>query len=542
MFKHFFQRKSPSNAVREESLTDNPTRTDEGELPRRISLWQLTLMGVGTTLGTGIFFALAETVPLAGPGVLLSFLLAAMTAGLTALCYAEVSTALPVSGSSYTFTYVTMGEGIAVMVGACLILEWGIAGAAVAVGWSSYLNELIELVSGFQIPALWRQSPFQSHVTGLQWGGEGHLNLPAAVLVWLCVVILLRGSTESAKLNACLTLTKLLVLLLFIGMSLQVFTRVHFHPFMPHGFEGIGSAAAIIFFSFVGLDAVVNASEEVINPQRNIPIAMIMALLVVTTIYVLVAFSSLGVQPAEAFVGRQAGLTAILQQATGNKLSSVVLALGAVVSIFSVTLISLFGQARIYFAMARDGMMPSTFKHLHPQTFCPTHATLLSAAVVTPLAAFLPSHVLWGLVSMGTLVVFLAVAVALIILREQSKRSTGHQTSTASKVFRVPGYPVTPLLSIASCVYLLSNLSVVVYVLFALWMALALLFYFLYARHGTAREREPQTQRQHRRQHHHQQHPIGAQLTAAPQSETDPSLQADQTSSSCFEPLDPKHP
>jgi APA family basic amino acid/polyamine antiporter len=486
MFKHFFQKKNQSNDAGNLPIT-NDHNVPPGQLPRRLSLWQLTLMGVGTTLGTGIFFALAETVPLAGPGVLLSFLVAAITAGLTALCYAEVSTALPVSGSSYTFTYVTMGEGMAVMIGACLILEWGIAAAAVAVGWSSYLYELIQLVTGFQIPSLWRLSPFQSDVAGLHWGGAGYLNVPAVVLVWLCVVILLRGSHDSAKLNACLTLTKLLVLLLFIAMSLQVFKRVHFYPFMPNGFEGVSSAAAIIFFSYVGLDAVVNASEEAINPQRNIPLAMIMALLVVTTIYVLVAFSSFGVQPAEAFVGRQAGLTAILQQATGNKFSSVALAFGAVASIFSVTLIALFGQARVYFAMARDGMMPAPLKRIDPKTFCPARATLLSAVVVTPLAAFLPSHVLWGLVSMGTLMAFLAVAVALMILRKQNKRSTAN---LPSKVFRVPGYPMTPLLSIASCIYLISNLSAVVYGLFSIWMALALLFYFFYARHGTVRARE----------------------------------------------------
>ncbi|MFO7747588.1 MAG: amino acid permease, partial [Orrella sp.] len=196
MFKQFFQRKtypveplsgSAINADVCGHKTDTGRQSahasandgihdsthDSATLPRSLSLWQLTLMGVGSTLGTGIFFALAETVPLAGPGVVLSFLLAAFTAGLTALCYAEVSTALPISGSSYTFTYVTMGEGLAVLVGACLILEWGIAGAAVAVGWSSYLNELIALLSGWQIPELWRESPFQTNVQGLHWGGSG---------------------------------------------------------------------------------------------------------------------------------------------------------------------------------------------------------------------------------------------------------------------------------------------------------------------------------------------------------------------------------
>lgn len=485
MFAHFFHKKNfPTFCTTStDSNTESNAATD-APLPRSLSLWQLMLMGVGSTLGTGIFFAMAETVPLAGPSVVLSFFLAAMTAGLTALCYAEVSTALPVSGSSYTFTYVTMGEGIAVLIGACLILEWGIAGAAVAVGWSSYLNELIGLVSGHEIPTFLRESPFQKNVNGLKWGGGGAVNLPAVLLVWMCAMLLLRGSRESAKLNATLTLTKLVVLLLFVAMSLRVFNRMHFEPFMPHGFEGVGSAAAIIFFSFVGLDAVVNASEEVINPQRNIPLAMLLALLVVTAVYVLVAFSSLGVQPAAAFVGRGASLTTILHQATGSRLSSLLLALGAVVSIFSVTLVSLFGQARIYFAMARDGMLPAALKHVNPHTFCPSRGTLLSAAMVSPLAAFLPSHVLWGLVSLGTLVVFLAVAISLMLLRrQQPNRAPG---------FRVPAYPLTPLASIAACLYLIMNLSATVYGIFAVWITLALLFYIGYARHGTARERQHQ--------------------------------------------------
>ncbi|MFO7747834.1 MAG: amino acid permease, partial [Orrella sp.] len=191
------------------------------------------------------------------------------------------------------------------------------------------------------------------------------------------------------------------------------------------------------------------------------------------------------VQPAAAFVGRDAALTAILQQATGSKMSSILLALGAGVSIFSVTLVSLFGQARIYFAMARDGILPAALKRVDPHTFCPRRGTLLSAAVVSPLAGFLPSHVLWGLVSMGTLAVFLAVAVSLILLRQQQAKQ-GQQ----SRGCRVPGYPITPLLSVTACLYLISNLNATVYGFFAAWVALALLFYFIYARHGAAAQRQ----------------------------------------------------
>jgi len=475
LFHHLFHRFLSTRFFHKKSMSPQTRNA----LPRRLTGWQLTLMGVGSTLGTGIFFVLAETVPLAGPGVVLAFVIAAITAGLTALCYAEVACALPVSGSSYTFTYVTLGEGMAVLVAACLVLEWGIASAAVAVGWSAYLNELIGLVAGEHLPKTLSQSPFISHAPGLTAGSGGYVNLPAVVLVWLCTLLLLQGSQTSARLNAVLTVMKLVVLMLFVMMTLQVFNHQHFKPFLPFGLEGVSAASAIVFFSFVGLDSVVNASEEVINPSRNIPLAIGAALLIVSTVYVLVTIASVGVQPMAAFVGRAAGLTAILHKATGAAWSSVALAIGALVSIFSVTLVALYGQARIYFAMARDGLLPQRLSHVHRTTQCPRNGTLLSALMVSPLAGFLPSHVLWGLVSMGTLVAFMAVAISLMVLRHRQARAGVKPTG-----FRVPAYPLIPLASLAACLYLTLHLDSVVYAIFALWMALSLAAYAMYTRYG----------------------------------------------------------
>lgn len=470
MFYRFFYKKSLPR-----SCANPSTEPTTQQLPRTIGLAQLTLIGVGSTLGTGIFFAMAETVPLAGPAVIVSFLLAALTAGLTALCYAEVSSALPVSGASYTFTYVTMGEGAAVMVAACLLLEWGIAGAAVAVGWSAYLNQLIEMITGFGIPEAWREPPFLKNVEGLHIGGAGVVNLPAIFVVCACTLLLLRGSRESARLNALLTVTKVSILLLFVGMSLTVFRAEHFAPFMPFGVSGVSTAAAIIFFSFVGLDSVVNASEEAINPQRNIPLAIAAALLIVTGVYVLVAVSSLGVQAYDQFIGASGALPAILLKATQNHATSILLASGAVISIFSVTFLTLFGQARIYFAMARDGLLPQRLARLDTRTSCPRGGTILAGLAIAPLAGFLPSHVLWAMVSLGTLMVFIAVAISLILLRQ-----SGHSVNG----FRVPFYPATPIISIAACIYLIANLSGTVFTLFALWITLALLFYAAFGQRG----------------------------------------------------------
>ena len=443
-------------------------------LPRTINLPQLTLIGIGSTLGTGIFFVMAETAPLAGPAVIIAFVLAALTAGLTALCYAEVATRLPVAGSSYTFTYVTLGEGTAVVVAACLLLEWGIAGAAVAVGWSNYLNQFVELLTGTPIPEMWRTPPLTLQDGELVLNPHGYINLPAVFVVGLCTLLLLRGAKDSARLNALLTMTKVSILLLFVAMSFSVFQAKHFAPFMPFGITGVSSAAAIIFFSFVGLDAIVNASEEAVNPQRNIPLSIIAALLGVTLVYILVATASLGVQPHQAFTEGRGGLAHILFQATESRLNSIVLAVGAIISIFSVTLMTLFGQARIYFAMARDGLLPEALTQIDTKRQCPRRVTLLAGFAIMPIAACLQSQILWSAVSLGTLIVFIVVCVALIMLRQ-----TG-EPSSASQHFRVPGYPVTPLLSIVASLYLIAHLGAAVFALLACWLSFALAFYFLY--------------------------------------------------------------
>lgn len=451
-----------------------PGDTPSSGLLRNITLFQLTLMGVGSTLGTGIFFALAETVPIAGPAVVILFVLAGIVAALTALCYAEVSSSLPVSGSSYTFTYMTLGQGAAMVVAACLLLEWGIAGAAVAVGWSSYLNDFIFITSGYEIPSSIQASPFIEGPEGWTLSGESYINLPAVALIWMCTILLLKGSKESALVNAILTMCKLSVLILFVVLSFSAFDRQNFVPFMPTGMEGVGAAAAIVFFSFIGLDAVVNASEEAINPRRNIPLAIIAALGVVTSVYVVVSVSSLGVQPASDFHGHDGSLTTILQKATHAPWLGGVLAAGAVLSIFSVTLVCLYGQSRIFFAMARDKMIPEALCQIDAKTGSPRSGILLAAMMVTPLAAIVPSHLLWSMVSMGTLVTFIAVAIALMVLRSHFKRkSEGYQT---------PWYPLVPLLSIGCCLYLLFYLQDSVYQLFGAWLVLVMAFYFLYSR------------------------------------------------------------
>src|ERR1700728_1761255 len=250
-------------------------------LKRGIGTFELTMFGVGSTVGTGIFFVLSQAVPEAGPSVIVSFIIAGIAAGLAALCYAELASAVPVSGSSYSYAYATLGEAVAMGVAACLLLEYGVATAAVAVGWSGYVNKLLSNIFGIEIPHALSAAPWDSDPG---WG-----NLPAIFLISMCAVLVIRGASESARVNAIMVVIKLGVLAMFVVIALTAFDTNEFKDFAPFGVAGIGSAAGTIFFSFIGLDAVSTAGEEVKDPQKTMPRALIAALLIVTGVYVLVA-------------------------------------------------------------------------------------------------------------------------------------------------------------------------------------------------------------------------------------------------------------
>jgi basic amino acid/polyamine antiporter, APA family len=456
-----FLRRKPVGVMAEETGAD----TEGGELKRTITLFQLSLFGIGATIGTGIFIVLTEAVPIAGPAVVFSFVFAGVVAGLTAICYAELASAVPVSGSSYSYAYATMGEGIAMIVAACLLLEYGVSAAAVAVGWSQYLNELLDNLFGFTIPESISNAP----------EADGVINLPAIVLIVLCAALLMRGASESAKVNAVMVLIKIGVLVLFIAVGLTGWSSDNLSDFTPFGVNGITSAAGIIFFSYIGLDAVSTAGEEVHNPRRNLPLAIITALIVVTSIYLLVALVAVAAQPLGDFEGQEAGLSAILESVTGSSWPASVLAAGAVISIFSVTLVVIYGQTRILFAMARDGMIPPFFHRLNPRTLTPVPATIVVAILISLLAGLLPINFLAEMTSIGTLVAFLIVSIGVMVLRRTAP--------DLPRGFRVPLYPIVPLASIAGCIWIIQDLrAVTIYVFFG-WSAVALVWYFFYGRH-----------------------------------------------------------
>jgi basic amino acid/polyamine antiporter, APA family len=453
-------RRKPVKAMTAETGADS----DAGELPRTIGLFQLTLFGVGATIGTGIFIVLTQAVPVAGPAVVWSFVIAGLVAGFTAICYAELASAVPVSGSSYSYAYTTLGEGVAMIVAACLLLEYGVSAAAVAVGWSQYLNELLHNLFGFTIPHALSEAPEQG----------GVFNLPAVVLVGMCTALLIRGASESAKVNAVMVLIKVSVLVMFVVLGIQGWSSDNLAHFAPFGVSGITSAAGIIFFSFIGLDAVSTAGEEVKNPRRNMPLAIIFALLIVTALYVAVAIVGVAAQPFKEFAGQEAGLAAILEKVTGSTWPATVLAAGAVISIFSVTLVVIYGQSRILFAMGRDGMIPPIFHRVSKRTLTPVPATLISATVIALLAGVIPINFLAEMTSIGTLVAFLVVSIGVMVLRRTAPN--------LRRGFKVPGYPLTPLLSIAGCLWIIKDLRTVTILVFVIWASVALVWYFLYGR------------------------------------------------------------
>ncbi|POM22308.1 putative amino acid permease YhdG [Actinomadura rubteroloni] len=446
-----------------------------GELKRTMSPLQLTLFSVGATLGTGIFVVLGEAVPLAGPAVVVAFLLAAVTALFSALSYAELAGTIPLSGSSYSYSYATLGELVAWVSGWCLMLEYAVSVSAVAVGWGQYLNDLFDQGFGYTLPAAISSPP-----------GEGGLvNVPAVVIVVLSALLLLRGTSESATVNVVMVFLKTGVLLFFCAVAFTAFRSGNVKPFAPLGFAGVSAAGSKVFFSYIGFDAASTAGEEARNPRRDLPLAIVASLAIVTALYVLVALAAVGAMPLSAFKesGGEASLATVLERATHATWPSVVLSLGAVIAIASVVLTVMYGQTRILFAMSRDGLIPPIFQRVHPRSRVPVANTVIVAGFIAVLGAAVPLGRLTDATSIGTLFAFAMVNVGVIVLRRTRP--------DMPRGFRTPFFPVTPLLGVAFCGYLMVKLSGVTWVVFSLWTLGGLVAYFLYGRRHSRLNSDP---------------------------------------------------
>ena len=331
-------------------VQDLTTETHESghELKRSVTGLQLTAMGVGAIIGTGIFVVIGEGAGIAGPAVILSFVLAAVACTFSALSYAELASSIPVSGSAYTYTYATLGEIVAWIIGWDLILEYGVSVAAVAVGWGGNLNAFLDAAFGVALPDAISKSPEDG----------GVFNLPAVFIVLAITLLLVRGVRESARANLVMVVVKLVVLTFFIVVALANFSTGNFTPFAPDGFDGVTAAAAIIFFAYIGFDAVSTGSEEARNPAKDLPFAIIGSLVICTIFYILTAVGAIGIATPAQLEASDAPLAAALDEGAGIRWAAWVLALGALVAITSVVLVIFYGQTRIFFAMCRDGLLP----------------------------------------------------------------------------------------------------------------------------------------------------------------------------------------
>ncbi|MER6683183.1 amino acid permease [Streptomyces olivaceoviridis] len=433
-----------------------------GQLRRSLGLWQLTMISIGATLGTGIFVVLGDAVPKAGPAVTLAFVIAGLTALFSALSYAELAGSIPVAGSSYSYAYATMGELVAWVCGWCLVLEYGVSVAAVAVGWGEYLNELLDGTIGVTIPAALSSAP----------GEGGVINLPALVVVLLAMVLLLGGARESARANTIMVCVKIAALVLFCAIGVMGFKSGNYADFMPLGITGVSAAGATLFFSYIGFDAASTAGEEAKDPKRDLPRAIMLSLIIVTALYVLVAAVAVGAWNWKKFDGSEAALAGIMNDVSGQTFWGTLLALGAVISIASVVLTVLYGQTRILFAMARDGLVPKALGRIHPKTGAPRLNTVIVSLFCGALAALIPLGKLVDATSIGTLFAFGLVNMAVIVLRVRRPE--------LERAFRVPFGPVLPVLGFLFCAYNMFSLDTVTWVVFGCWMAAGLVFYFLY--------------------------------------------------------------
>lgn len=434
-----------------------------GRLRRSLGVLQLTMISVGATLGTGILVILGDAVPVAGPAIWVSFVLAGITALLSAVSYAEMAGMVPVSGSSYSYSYATLGEGVAWVCGWCLVLEYAVSAAAVGVGAGQYVNQTLAIF-GLQLPAALAGGP----------GEGGILNLPALLTVLLATILLARGARESAIANTVMVLVKTGILVFFSVVAFTAFDAGNFEPLLPMGAAGMTAAASMVFFSYIGFDAASTAGEEAVNPQRDLPRAIMIAMGIVTAVYVLVAVAAIGARHWEWFETTEAALVQIVAEITAQRWLVLAFAGASVIATVSVVLTTLYGQTRVLLTMGRDGLVPRLFARVSPRTRTPLAGTWITGAVVAFTAAMIPLGTLAEATSIGTLFAFALVGVAVIYLRRNRPE--------APRTFRVPFFPATPLLGIAACLFLMFNLDWRTWAVFGLWMLVGAALYLGYGR------------------------------------------------------------
>jgi APA family basic amino acid/polyamine antiporter len=453
---------------------------ESNTLRRALGPLNLTTLGIGSIIGTGIFVLTGTAASQnAGPSLILSMIIAGVGCGFAGLCYAEFAAMIPVAGSAYTYAYATMGEFLAWIIGWDLILEYALATSTVAVGWSGYFSSLLA-DWGLRIP------PALSVARGATVTGadgaviHGIFNLPAALIVLVVAALLIIGIRQSANTNTVLVVIKSMVLVIFVVAGAAYVNRDNLTPFIPpntgtfghFGWSGILRGAGVMFFAYIGFDAVSTAAQEAKNPQRDMPIGILVSLALCTVLYIAVALVLVGIVPYTKL--NVADPLAVGIDATGLKWFSPVLKVSALFGMFSTMLVTLIGQTRIFFSMSRDGLLPALFQRVHPSYRTPYISTALTGTIVAIAAGLLPITVLGVLVSMGTLLAFVLVCIGILILRKTSPE--------IERPFRTPALPWVPILGALFCLAQMASLPIQTWERLVIWLAIGLVIYFAYGR------------------------------------------------------------
>jgi len=460
-----------SNLLRTKSIEQLVGDVEKGTkaLKRTLSALDLTLLGIGAIIGTGIFVLTGTAAAnQAGPAIVLSYTIAGLACGFAALCYAEFSAMIPISGSAYTYAYATLGEVFAWMIGWDLILEYAVGSMTVAVGWSGYFQRILAGF-GLHLPAWMSAAPDPSAGT--------LVNIPAMLIVLGIMVLLVIGVRESARFNATMVAVKLAAVAFFILIGVTYVKPENWSPFMPYGFSGVMTGAAVVFFAYIGFDAVSTTAEEAKNPSRDLPIGIISSLIICTLLYLIVAGILTGIVPVVQYKADQQFLNAPVGYALAviNKdWAAGLVSAGAVAGITSVLLVMLMSQPRIFFAMSRDQLLPAGVSRVHPRFRTPYITTIITCVIVAAVAGFVPINILGEMTSIGTLFAFVVVSLAVIVLRIRRPE--------ARRPFRVPGGHVIPVLGVLACVYLMVSLSVMTWVRFLGWLDIGMIIYWFYGR------------------------------------------------------------
>jgi APA family basic amino acid/polyamine antiporter len=472
MFSSLFKTKSIQSILKEE---------EKGELKKSLTALNLILLGIGAIIGAGIFsltgLAAANN---AGPAVTISFMIAGLGCAFAGLCYAEFASMLPIAGSAYTYSYATLGEFVAWIIGWDLILEYAVGAATVAISWSRYLIKLLEKLGVEKVPYQWMMSPFEdTMVKGVSVNGI--INLPAIFITCLMSLILIRGINESAKLNNVIVVLKITVVIAFIILGWSYMNPANHADYIPantgafenFGWTGVMTGAAVVFFSFIGFDAVSTAAQEAKNPQRDMPIGILGSRVICTILYVLFSYVMTGLESYKLFKN-EAAPVALAIAATPYSFFQELIIIAILAGYTSVIMVLLMGQSRVFFSMSKDGLVPAIFSEVHPKFKTPWKSNILFAVLVSLFAGLVPVSVVGEMTSIGTLFAFVLVCIGVLVLRKKQPN--------APRAFRTPWVPFVPVMGIIVCLYLMYALPIDTWIRLFVWMAIGIAIYFLYSK------------------------------------------------------------